>query len=711
MRNAAAVLLLILSISAAASITYQQDGSPLLTNGTNTTAATNLNADDSNYYNVTAATVPGPITQMLTNANFSTDDSGWVKTIGASSTIAWYNSGQTGGSENITIAGSGVNTNNYIAQNVTALTMPYNVTINWCYRVTRWSSGTASYLSVYLRSPGGSGLGTLLDNVSITGTGAWTCRSNSSISSTVLNSSGTYQFTAQAHLQTTGGGGGKYVSVLLDDFQLNFTPANYTLNVTHNSTANVTVPTNYTLQNVTAYTHLKTNLTAVDYTLYWFYNGAFTNTGCNATTHLSGTDADLVCSATSNPSLAISDSAIALRLFANESNSAFLTSENFINYTIRFPNMTSASIIPSTGQNLGGGASFTVNCSATADSDYAVTGAEFHLQWRNVSAGPSFSDMTASGSNGLYLSGSTPTNPTAGVSVPAGGSNSSNWTVMTNNTNGTYEIRCFVNSTTGGYQISSATSVNVTASIITLTLLQPTSTTTTDPFTPFLQNCNASCSGFQCDSVNIYAQYSSDSGTNYYDMTPITKLNTSSTQPQACGSIVAGGSCNKTFTAAGKTPGTYKIRCRSTSSNAANATSATPAFNIIANAYVETSISPSSIAFGAVDPTMNYSTSTNNPMILTVTSNTNVNVDVYLNATHLTNASSTIGVGNMTVSKTAGGMKTALTLVFPGTPYYGNLAPGATANFYFYLTVPGGQDAGDYAGAVTLRTVQTGTLP
>ena len=62
----------------------------------------------------------------------------------------------------------------------------------------------------------------MLDNVSITGTTAWLCR-NSTIASAVLNSSGTYQFTARAHLQTTSGGSGKLISVLWDDFQLNFT--------------------------------------------------------------------------------------------------------------------------------------------------------------------------------------------------------------------------------------------------------------------------------------------------------------------------------------------------------------------------------------------------------------------------------------------------------------------------------------------------------
>ncbi|VVB73432.1 Uncharacterised protein [uncultured archaeon] len=178
--------------------------------------------------NLTAVSVATP--QMLTNANFSANDNDWVKTIPTFTTIAWFNSGQTGGSENITVTGSGRNVNAYIAQNETAPSEPTAGSLRWCYRVTRWSSGTASNLSVYIRSPGGSGTGARIDSVTITGTTAWICRSNATLPAAVLNDSGVYQFSALAHLQTTGGGAGKFVSVLLDDFQLNFTmPVNLTV--------------------------------------------------------------------------------------------------------------------------------------------------------------------------------------------------------------------------------------------------------------------------------------------------------------------------------------------------------------------------------------------------------------------------------------------------------------------------------------------------
>ena len=917
-----AMLLLAISLTFSASITYTQDGAPILTNGTNTTAPSNLNADDINYYNITAATILGTTTQMLVNANFSTNDSNWTKVVGGASTIAWYNSGQTGGSENVTLTGANKNNDNDIIQNVTAGSKPSSGTIKWCYSVTRWSGGTSSNLSVYLRSPGGSGFGTLLDNTSITGTTAWTCR-NASVPSAVLNSSGTYQFTARSHLQTTAGGT-KFISVLWDDFELNFTgPTTYKLNVTHISTATVAVPANYTLKNVTALIKLKSNSTAAGYTPYWYYNGAYTNASCNATTTIGSSDVNLTCSDESNPSLAISGSTIRIQLSTNVSTVPFLTSENFILYRIRFPNVTAATISPASNSSPLTGTAFNVSCSASADSDFAVTGVDFNLQWRNVTSGEAFKLMNTSAGGGLYLNASTSTNPYTTVSIPAGGSNTTNWTVIANIA-GSYEIRCFVNSTTGGNMVSNATGIsviavsvynftvspavdnfsvvnntyidrnftlsntgnqqlniscstnvswasnitacptnlaagsaanvtfrfnatgrsagnefvflnftnqnvsknatanvtitalsvynftvspavdnfsvanstyadrnytvsntgnqvlnigcssnvtwstnitacptnlasgnsadvtfrfnatgrpaavelvflnftdpnvsgNATANVtitsaaqptINLTLVKPNASTTTDPFTPFNQTCNASCTGGQCDTVDIFSQFSSDGGSIYADMNTTTALNTSTAQPQSCGNIPSGSSCEKIWNVTGKTPGTYKIRCRSTSTNAAAATSATPSFDIIPNAFVETSISPGTISFGSKDPGTNDSAASENPIVLTVTGNTNVNVDTYLQASALTGAG-TIGIPNLKVSKTVGGAKTALVSspnflsgAGPNQGYYENTAPLGTQNYYFWLTIPSGQTAGSYTGTITFKTVQDGT--
>ena len=270
----------------------------------------------------------------------------------------------------------------------------------------------------------------------------------------------------------------------------------------------------------------------------------------------------------------------------------------------------------------------------------------------------------------------------------------------------------FTDTNAGSNTATANVTINTAASTITLTLLQPTDTTVTDPSTPFFQNCSASCSGgATCASANLTAQYSNDSGANYFDMTTSTALNTSITQPQTCGDIAVGSSCNKTWTVAGKTPGTYKIRCRSVSTNAANATSATPSFDITSNVFIATSISPGSVTFGNFDPATTDNPASNNPITITVTSNTNVNVDIYINATNLANSSNTISVGNMSISKTSGGAKTPLTLTFPGTPYYGGITPGNDAPFYFYLSIPIGQIAAEYSGVITIKTVQAGVSP
>ena len=213
---------------------------------------------------VSAKTVATP--QMLINANFSANDNNWTKTAGTGATIAWYNSGQTGGSENVTVAGGSQNSYNYVLQDVTTTHTPTSGTMRWCYQVTHWNPGStgSGWLAVYIRSPGGTGNGTLMDNVSITGTTAWLCRSNSSIPAAILNDSGTYQFTALPHLQTSGGS--RYISVLLDDFQLNFTlPVTMNVTVTMNSTSPIdwtsggTVPANISVAVGNEFKRVSTN--------------------------------------------------------------------------------------------------------------------------------------------------------------------------------------------------------------------------------------------------------------------------------------------------------------------------------------------------------------------------------------------------------------------------------------------------------------------
>jgi hypothetical protein len=370
----------------------------------------------------------------------------------------WTNSGQTGGSENVTISGSNKVDDNDIAQNVTTTSTPSSGLVRWCYKVNAWSNPGTNNLTIYLRSPGGTGLGTQIDTVALTGTTGWLCR-NANIPGGVMNGSGTYQFLARAHLETTGGGGTKEVGIFWDDFELNFTsPSTYNMNVTHSSTATISVPAAHSLVRVEAHDKFKSTSTLPTYTIEWFYNSAWTTSGCKVTSTISS-EVDWNCTDASNPALAISASTIKIRLSSNLIFTNFNTSENYVWYKIWYPNITSSTISPSSDPSPTTGNTFQVSCNGSVDSDFSITNAEFRLQWRPAAG--SWSDMTTSGLNGLYLNGSTPTNPYTSVSISAGGTTTQSWTVVAN-TAGSYEVRCFVNSSSAGNATSTTTVVTVT---------------------------------------------------------------------------------------------------------------------------------------------------------------------------------------------------------------------------------------------------------
>ena len=142
------------------------------------------------------------------------------------------------------------------------------------------------------------------------------------------------------------------------------------------------------------------------------------------------------------------------------------------------------------------------------------------------------------------------------------------------------------------------------------------------------------------------------------------------------------------------------------------------------NSYVDTSITSATISFGSLDPTTTNNAASENPITLTNTANSNTAVDVYLQSTDLTGAG-TIGVSNIKVSKTAVGAKTSLVksganpewLSCAASPcignegYVENLAKSTTQDFYFWLDVPGGQNAGAYTGTLSIKSVKDGNLP
>lgn len=148
----------------------------------------------------------------------------------------------------------------------------------------------------------------------------------------------------------------------------------------------------------------------------------------------------------------------------------------------------------------------------------------------------------------------------------------------------------------------------------------------------------------------------------------------------------------------------------STSSQANNTASVT------VNKYLEVTVTPSTIEFGALDPGTN-SNATNDPINITNTPNSNTAVDVYLKGTDLVNGSYVIGVGNLTISKSEGGSETAMTSATwlsgagPDAGYFENVAKNTKVQAWFNITIPSTQEAGYYTGNVTIKSVQDGLTP
>jgi hypothetical protein len=150
---------------------------------------------------------------------------------------------------------------------------------------------------------------------------------------------------------------------------------------------------------------------------------------------------------------------------------------------------------------------------------------------------------------------------------------------------------------------------------------------------------------------------------------------------------------------------------------AATTSTQSPAASVTINAFVDTTISPASIAFGSLDPGTTNNAATSNPTEITNTANSNTAIDIYLNGTNLVSGGDTIPVVNLNVSKTAGGAQTSLGAgpwianSTANTGYYENIAKGASSNFYFYVSVSAGQNSGTYGGTVTIKSVKDGQVP
>ena len=140
--------------------------------------------------------------------------------------------------------------------------------------------------------------------------------------------------------------------------------------------------------------------------------------------------------------------------------------------------------------------------------------------------------------------------------------------------------------------------------------------------------------------------------------------------------------------------------------------------SVTVNTFVETSITNSSATFGSLDPGTTDNNATTNPTQITNTANSNTAVDIYLQATNLTDNGNQIAVSNLVVRQETGGDSATFVAspsfingTIANTGYFENVAVSSTTNFLFALSVPSGQASGTYTGNVTLKSVQDGTTP
>jgi uncharacterized membrane protein len=135
-------------------------------------------------------------------------------------------------------------------------------------------------------------------------------------------------------------------------------------------------------------------------------------------------------------------------------------------------------------------------------------------------------------------------------------------------------------------------------------------------------------------------------------------------------------------------------------------------------AFVETSITGgTSVTFGELEPGVNDSYATSAATVITNTGNSNSKIDIYIKSTDLTNSSYVIKAGNLSVSQdnSTGWARLVSTGWLNGTSansgYYENVTKNSAGDFYFKIDIPSAQDAAEYAGTITIKSVKDGETP
>jgi hypothetical protein len=190
-----------------------------------------------------------------------------------------------------------------------------------------------------------------------------------------------------------------------------------------------------------------------------------------------------------------------------------------------------------------------------------------------------------------------------------------------------------------------------------------------------------------------------------------------------CNAGVAGDNWYGVQVSVGATQGTLTINTTFANDSFGNMGYQSPYPNLpvtvtSGEAFVDTSISVSTLSFGSLDPGTSNNAAAENPLVLTNTANSNTAVDVYLNNTNMTAGLynmpyynlSVLTTNNPATSTNLNG-STWINSTSANTGFVENLAVSASTNLYFWHDVPLGQQAGSYTATVTIRSVANGDAP
>ena len=454
----AALLLLLSWLASAGSITYNQDGFPILMNGSSTDSADNLNADDGIYYNILPASAWGtPVVNLRVQCKSLSCTEGGVPEASNCNcdSINTSDDSYPGKGGKLKTKGSGTAGQVVVEENLSATTaeVPDGAAITSVvatieFRVSE-DNNTACFLDVWNGT-------TFIEN-------ALTCYTEDTmvhINVTPALDTVAKLRTAMLRMRYVGVKKGDSLFLDLLNLTVNYTPQEYRISVTHNSTANVVVPAGHQLIRSEAHIVAKSNnSTAPTYTASWYFGGGYVTTGCSAAATIgNGTDTDITCNDTATPASAIANNRMSVRLSTSAAVQPFQLSEDYVYFRIWFPNLTTTTISPATDPAPQAGSYFQVNCTSGVDADFGIDDATFYLLFSN-DTGATWSTL-ATNSTGLRLNSTTPTNPYTSQSISAGGTTTKSWYVDTV-AEGSYMLKCVTNSTSAGEQNSTALIANV----------------------------------------------------------------------------------------------------------------------------------------------------------------------------------------------------------------------------------------------------------